>query len=134
MEQFKKDTIGKLKVLIAKSAEKQNKILFNGFHTDLIKRYYNAVDVQWDYTNKRVSMNVIADDDHYKPNTINVNMELMPLVISYQDLRGYLESCILEDNKSVLHYLKLLFQYKEKISGGKRSSVEDPIYMNTLLS
>ncbi|WP_394747044.1 hypothetical protein [Spongiimicrobium salis] len=132
MEQFKEKTIARLKALIAKSAKEVFKISFNDFHIALVKRYYNAVDVHWDYTDKKVSMYVIVNEDEYDPSTINVNMEVMPVVVSYSNLETYLGSCILKDNKSVLHYLKLLFQYGENPLGEKEESGVEPIYLSTL--
>ena len=133
MEQFKEKTINRLKALIAKSAEEFAEVPFNGFHTDLVKRCYNAVEVHWDYANKKIAMHVIVDDDAYDPSTINMNMETLPVVVSYLDLRSYLESCILKDNRSVLHYLKLLFQYGGKTIKEKDASPEMPMYVSTLL-
>ena len=85
---------------------------FNNLHIALVKRYYNATDVNIDYHRKRVVMDIILDDTAYDPKTINVNLPTFKANILFKNLKDFLKSCIEKDDRSLAFYARLLASLK----------------------
>ena len=95
--------------IIARSSAKQKMTKkMQEFHTAIIKKHYNATDVKIDYHRHRVMMNVVLNDDRYRPEEVNLNMEVLPMNLFFKSLSAFLKSCLDSDAKSIAFYAKLI--------------------------
>lgn len=78
------------------------------FHEAIIKKHYNASDIAIDYHRHRIEMNIIVNEQGYDPNTVNLNLEVIPTNLFFKNLSDFLNSCLERDNKSVAFYARLL--------------------------
>lgn len=101
--------------LITKSSTRDNiTSRFQDLHRSILRKYYNAADVEIDYHNHRVKMDVVLDDQEYDPKTINMVVSTMPMNLFYKDLESFLKSCLGTDVKSLAFYASLLKQHTDK--------------------
>lgn len=84
------------------------------FYTAIIKKYYNATDVQIDYHRRRVKMNVILDESLYQARTANVNLPMVPVNLFFLSFGSFLKSCLQKDNQSIAFYATLLSNLKKR--------------------
>ena len=104
-----------IEMLIAQSCtpEKMNK-RFRKLHQLILKKHYNAADVDIDYHRKRVKMDLVMDDSQYQPNTVNTHLATIPANFFFNDLCDFLRSCISDDNNSLAFYAGLLKTFTKK--------------------
>ena len=104
-----------VEMLIAQSCnpEKLNK-RFRKMHQLILKKHYNAADVDIDYHRKRVKMDIVLDDSQYQPNTVNTNMATFPANFFFNNLCDFLRSSLSDDNKSLAFYAGLLRTFAKK--------------------
>ena len=104
-----------IEMLIAQSCDPQqlNK-RFRQFHQLILKKYYNATDVSVDYHRKRVKMEIVLNDEAYKPETVNTDLPTFPANIFFNNLCEFLRSRLLDDQKSLAFYAGLLRSYAKK--------------------
>ncbi len=101
--------------LIAKSSAKGEMTKkAQSFHEAIIKRHYNASDVVIDYHRHRIRMHVIMDEKGYDPNTVNLNLDVLPVNLFFKNLGVFLNSCLENDTKSIAFYAKLLQDFTSK--------------------
>lgn len=101
--------------LITKSSARENiTSRFQDLHRSILRKHYNAADVEIDYHNHRIKMDVVLDDQEYDPKTINMVVSTMPVNIFYKDLCAFLKSCLAKDVKSLAFYAGLLKQHTDK--------------------
>ncbi len=94
---------------IARSSAKQKMTKkMQEFHMAIIKKHYNATDVKIDYHRHRVMMNIVVNDQGYKPEAVNVSLELLPMNLFFISLSAFLKSCLDTDAKSIAFYAKLI--------------------------
>ncbi|MEM9077334.1 MAG: hypothetical protein AAGC43_09850 [Bacteroidota bacterium] len=84
------------------------------FHKSILRKYYNAADVEIDYNRHRIKMDVVLNDKEYDPKTINMVVSTMPVNLFYEQLTTFLKSCLSKDVKSLAFYARLLKQYSNK--------------------
>ncbi|SNY95331.1 hypothetical protein [Flagellimonas pacifica] len=98
--------------LITKSSKRQNiTSRFKDLHKSILRKHYNAADVEIDYGKQRIKMDVVLDDHEYDPKIINMVVSTMPLSLYYKDLDTFLKSCLVKDVKSLAFYALLLKQH-----------------------
>ena len=101
--------------LIAKSSAKGEMTKkVRSFHEAIIKKHYNASDITIDYHRRRIRMNVIMNEKNYTPNTVNLNLDVLPMNLFFKDLRDFLNSCLESDPKSLAFYAKLLQDFTSR--------------------
>ncbi|MEX0313612.1 MULTISPECIES: hypothetical protein [Flagellimonas] len=101
--------------LITKSSTRENiTSRFQELHQSILRKHYNAADVEIDYHNHRIKMDVVLDDGEYDPKTINMVVSTMPVNLFYKNLCDFLKSCLSKDVKSLAFYASLLKQYTDK--------------------
>ncbi|TXN37377.1 hypothetical protein FVB32_03565 [Flagellimonas hymeniacidonis] len=83
-------------------------------HRSILRKHYNAADVEIDYNRHRIKMDVVLDDAQYDPKTINMVVSTLPVNLFYKDLSVFLKSCLLKDVKSLAFYASLLKQYTDR--------------------
>lgn len=81
---------------------------YQQLHVALLKKYYNAADVAIDYRRHRVMMDVVTDNGSFAAGRINTFLPLMPMNLSFDNLCGFLNSCITKDEKSIGFYAQLM--------------------------
>ena len=107
--------IMELERLIAQSCGDERKSRkFTQLHVALLKKYYNAADVSIDYHRRRVKMDVIMDDEAYRPGKLNINLPVLHTNLLFGNLKSFLRSCIDRDRKSLGFYAQLLKNFKQK--------------------
>ncbi|WP_298995356.1 hypothetical protein ACOKFD_14300 [Flagellimonas sp. S174] len=84
------------------------------FHKSILRKHYNAADVEIDYNRHRIKMDVVLNDMEYDPKTINTVVSTMPVNLFYEQLTTFLKSCLAQDVKSLAFYARLLKQYSNK--------------------
>ena len=84
---------------------------FQNLHKLILKKHYNATDVQIDYHRKRVKMDIIMDDKMYDPQSVNIHLATFPANFFFKDLCDFLKSCLEKDSKSLAFYAGLLRSY-----------------------
>ncbi|MEO9510931.1 MAG: hypothetical protein ABJN84_12790 [Flavobacteriaceae bacterium] len=95
--------------LITKSNKRENiTSRFQDLHRSILRKHYNAADVEIDYHRHRVKMDVVLNDYDYDPKIINTVVHTVPVNLFYQDLSIFLRSCLLKDVKSLAFYATLL--------------------------
>lgn len=87
---------------------------FKDLHKSILRKHYNAADVEIDYKHQRIKMDVVLDDGEYDPKTINMVVSTMPVNLFYHDLGTFLNSCLTKDVKSLAFYASLLKQHTDK--------------------
>jgi len=85
-------------------------------HIAILKKYYNATDVNIDYHRKRVALDIVMDDTAYDPNKVNLYIPTLHANLLFKNLCDFLKSCIDKDNKSLAFYSNLLRTFKKKES------------------
>lgn len=87
------------------------------FHEAIIKKHYNASDVNIDYHRHRIKMNVIMDEGAYDPKTVNIGLPILPMNLFFKNFNEFLNSCVENDAKSIGFYAKLIkdLSTKEKM-------------------
>mgnify|MGYP003490609526 FL=1 len=85
-------------------------------HIAIIKKYYNATDVNIDYHRKRVALDIVMDDTVYDPNKVNLYVPTLHANLLFKNLCDFLKSCIDKDNRSLAFYSSLLRTFKKKES------------------
>jgi hypothetical protein len=101
--------VKELRQLIDFSCEDSDQLnLFELFHKMLIRMSFEAVDVTIDTTRKRIEMKVLAEDESYDSELVNVFAETLSVNLGYADLNTFLKSCILEDGEKLKHYYPFL--------------------------
>ncbi|SHG73523.1 hypothetical protein [Flagellimonas flava] len=101
--------------LITKSSTRENiTSRFKELHRSILRKHYNAADVEIDYHHHRIKMDVVLNDQEYDPKTINMVVSTMPVNLFYKDLCGFLKSCLSKDVKSLAFYATLLKQHTDK--------------------
>ena len=104
-----------IEMLIAQSSDpKQLNKRFRQFHQLILKKYYNATDVSVDYHRKRVKMEIVLNDEAYKPETVNTDLPTFPANIFFNNLGEFLRSRLLDDQKSLAFYAGLLRSFAKK--------------------
>jgi len=102
------------KVISASCSQELTTENFNDLHVALVKRYYNAADVNIDYHRKRVVMDIVVDDSLYDPKTVNLNLPTFKANIIFRNLKDFLKSCVEKDDKSTAFYARLLSSFNSK--------------------
>jgi len=101
--------------LIARSSAKGKMTeKIRSFHEAIIKKHYNASDVTIDYHRHRIKMNVVMDESHYDPKTVNMDLDVLPMNLFFKNLRNFLKSCLERDAKSIAFYAKLINDLSKK--------------------
>ena len=85
-------------------------------HIAILKKYYNATEVNIDYHRKRVALDIVMDDTVYDPNKVNVYIPTLHANLLFKNLCDFLKSCIDRDNRSLAFYSTLLRTFKKKES------------------
>ena len=83
-------------------------------HKAILKKYYNAVDINIDYSKHRVTMDVIVNDEDYKHTQVNTAIATIPMILSFKSICNLLRSCLEQDVKSLAFYDRLLRDYANK--------------------
>ncbi len=102
------------RLIMRSSAKGKMTKKFQSFHEAIIKKHYNASDVQIDYHRHRVTMNLVMDESDYIPNSINLDIALLPMNLFFKNLKGFLLSCLEQDAKSIAFYAKLVKDMAKK--------------------
>lgn len=92
-----------------KSSEKYEQL-----HIALLKKYYNAANVNIDYHRHRVKMDIVTDDSVYNPKTVNTQLPILYANLLFENLRSFLRSCVDKDEKSIGFYSQLLTKFTDK--------------------
>ncbi len=101
--------------LITNSSTRKNiTSRFQDLHKSILRKHYNAADVEIDYHRHRIKMDVVLDDYDYDPKIINTVVPTVPVNLFYKDLSAFLKSCLMEDIKTLAFYAGLLKQYTGK--------------------
>lgn len=101
--------------LITKSSTSKNiTSRFQDLHKSILRKHYNAADVEIDYHKHRIKMDVVLNDQEYNPKTINMVIPTMPVNLFYKDLCSFLKSCLQKDVKSLAFYAALLRQHTDR--------------------
>ncbi len=85
-------------------------------HIAIIKKHYNATDVNIDYHRKRVALDIVMDDTDYDPNKVNLYVPTLHANLLFKSLCDFLKSCIDKDRRSLAFYTSLLRTFKKKES------------------
>lgn len=101
--------------LITRSSKKENiTSRFQDLHKSILRKHYNAADVEIDYHRHRVKMDVVLNDEDYNHSTINTVVQTIPVNLFYKDLAVFLRSCLLKDVKSLAFYACLLQKHTDQ--------------------
>lgn len=95
-----------------KNAEKSKEI--EQLHIALLKKYYNATDVHIDYHRHRITLDIIMDNKAYKARQVNTYLPILPVNLSFDNLRKFLKSCVEKDEKSLGFYAQLLQSFAKE--------------------
>lgn len=87
---------------------------YQQLHIALLKKHYNAMNVNIDYHRHRIKMEVIQDDSVYDPKIVNMYLPTIYTNLLFKSLHKFLTSCIEKDNKSIGFYTQLLKAFKKK--------------------
>ncbi len=87
---------------------------FQNLHKMILKKHYNATYVSIDYHRKRVSMDIVMDDQSYDPRSVNLHLNTFPANFFFRDLCAFLKSCLEDDSKSLAFYAGLLRSFTKK--------------------
>ena len=83
-------------------------------HKLLLKKYYNAAEVNIDYERHRIKMDVIISEEDYDPSTVNLALATIPVNLFFKNLGDLLRSCLERDVKSLAFYARIVLQYTNK--------------------
>ncbi len=101
--------------LITKSSTNKNiTSRCQDFHKSILRKHYNAADVEIDYHRHRIKMDVVLDDKEYDPKKVNLVVSTIPVNLFYGQLTSFLKGCLSKDVKSLAFYARLLKQYSNK--------------------
>ena len=101
--------------LITRSRANQNiTSRFQDLHKSILRKHYNAADVEIDYHRHRIKMDVVLNDKEYDPKTVNTVVSTIPVNLFYEHLTAFLKTCLAQDVKSLAFYARLLKQYSNK--------------------
>ncbi len=101
--------------LITKSSTSENiTSRFQDLHKSILRKHYNAADVEIDYHRHRIKMDVVLDDQEYDPMTINTVVSTVPVNLFYKKLDSFLKTCLSNDVKSLAFYARLLRRYTDR--------------------
>ncbi|UII77340.1 hypothetical protein LV716_06090 [Flagellimonas sp. HMM57] len=101
--------------LITESSTRKNiTSRFQDLHKSILRKHYNAADVEIDYHRQRIKMDVVLNDHEYDPKKINTVVSTMPLNLHYKNLSSFLKACLTEDVSTLAFYATLLKQYTNK--------------------
>ncbi len=107
--------LNELERLISRSCTKKAMSAnFQNLHQLLVKKHYNAADVNIDYHRKRIVMEVVMDDMVYDPRKMNLEIPTLRVNLLFKNLREFLKSCISTDRESLAFYAWLLRSYTKK--------------------
>ncbi len=81
-------------------------------HEMIVKKHYNAVDITIDYHRNRILMDLVVDDSSYDPENLTFSTPLMRTNMYYDNLKGFLLSCLETDNASIAFYANLLKTFR----------------------
>jgi len=87
---------------------------FNNLHVALLKKHYNAANVNIDYHRHRVEMDIVLDDNTFKSEQVNINIPTLYTNLLFNNLRKFLNTCIDNDHKSIGFYAQLLSSFYKK--------------------
>ena len=87
---------------------------FNHFHIAILKKHYNAADVNIDYHRNRVQLDIILDDKIFKAEKVNINIPTLYTNLLFPNLRKFLKSCVDNDSKSIGFYAQILSSFNKK--------------------
>jgi hypothetical protein len=87
---------------------------YGQLHIALLKKYYNAANVDIDYHRHRVKMDIVTDDSVYDPTKVNTQLPILYANLLFDNLRSFLSSCIDKDEKSIGFYSHLLTKFTGK--------------------
>lgn len=109
--QLRQKVVSDLENLVAFSCKSsKRRATYKAFHEALLKKYYNATDVEIDYHRHRVKMNIIMDDKAYKAGKVNTHLPILPANLLYDNLKAFLKSCIDPNSKNLGFYAQLIRQ------------------------
>lgn len=74
---------------------------YKNFHCDILKQYFEAKNIEINYENKCVDLQLPISNNNYT----DITFECL-------DLKGFLQACIKTDSKSLTYYKNLLSQYR----------------------
>lgn len=80
-----------------KDVDKQK---FEGLHRAIIKKYFEAKDIEINYLAQTIDLKLPMSNSHYT----GITFECL-------DLNGFLQSCVKSDEKSLYFYQNLLSHY-----------------------
>ena len=101
-----------LEGLISRSCDRGRKSgNFRRLHQLIVQKHYNATKVDIDYHRKRVTLEVVSDDQAYHPGRANINLPTFRANLLFSNLKDFLKSCVETDNKSLAFYAWLLRTY-----------------------
>lgn len=83
-------------------------------HEAIVKKHYNAAEISINYHRKRIIMEIIMDDTSYDPQKLNFSLPLLRTNMIFNDLRGFLMSCLDNDPGSIAFYAKLVRSYEDQ--------------------
>ncbi|MFT6795003.1 MAG: hypothetical protein ACJART_000134 [Maribacter sp.] len=95
-----------------KSSQSINK--YEQLHIALLKKYYNAANVNIDYHRHRIKMDIVTDDSFYDPKKVNTHLPLLYANLLFDNLKSFLSSCVDKDEKSIGFYSQLLTKFTGK--------------------
>ena len=85
--------------LSCKNVAKSKK--YEQLHIAILKKYYNATDVNIDYHRHRIEMDIVMDDTVYNPKRANTYLPTLHTNLLFNSLKNFLRSCIEQDDKSI---------------------------------
>ena len=114
---LKTKVLADIESLIAQSYPNRKLTLKNeNLHIAIIKKCYNAASVSINYHRKRIEMDIVLDDNAYKPNQVNMEIPTVRANFYFLNLIDFLKSCISNDNKSIAFYASLIHAHTNKNS------------------
>ncbi len=111
---WKRRILSEIESLVAQSFPKQ-KVPQNVamLHVALVKNHYNAAAVNIDYHRRRIEMDIVMDDQAYKPGAVNTDIPILRANLWFRNLGDFLKSCLDKDNRSLAFYASLLKSYHQ---------------------
>ncbi len=101
--------------LISQSCKSSQSInTYEQLHIALLKKYYNAANVNIDYHRHRIKMDIVTDDSFYDPKKVNTHLPLLYANLLFDNLKSFLSSCVDNDEKSIGFYSQLLTKFTGK--------------------
>ncbi|MFT6369728.1 MAG: hypothetical protein ACJAWH_000808 [Maribacter sp.] len=104
--------LDKLISLSCKSSKSIDK--YEELHIAILKKYFNAANVNIDYHRHRVKMDIVTDDSFYDTKKVNTYLPILYANLLFDNLRNFLGSCLDKDEKSIGFYSQLLTKFKAK--------------------